>query len=496
MKIKGWKISHVGLAGAIAALTLSLQGMGHERYRVVVLPPDGGPDSYEAGYLFYAPLNPGGTLGVFGDTSASPATPVNSYTWTNGRQTKLQQLPPRPDWTGTQTYINWINVWGLSAGYVTRTNSLTGATADSAVVWLPDGKIYDIQPASATQSHAVWINDLGQVSGWAENSAADPCSFGNGEQTAALIWQFGVSRRLGTLGGVQSYGEFINDLGQVSGHAETNTTANPTTGCPPYDPFIWQDGKMTDINPGNFGGAEGGTNFLSNRGHAVGFGTEAGEIDADPFLWHDGRLTNLNTIGTLGGGMGSAFNVNDAGHVVGINFTADDSALHAVLWREGTFIDLLTLSGFDCSEPFRINNRDQIVGYAFSCETGSSSAFIWEDGEMVDLNALIPADSGVQLAEANWINDEGVIAAQAVLTTGLSAGDSRAVLLIPAGECDPNDLRSPAVKALTAMAPSADDLRAKSKPAVLGARNGRVNPMWLRPFSSARLRSRIEHPSD
>jgi probable HAF family extracellular repeat protein len=491
------KIDRLALSCAITALAISFQAAAHQNYRVVVLPPEGGADSLEAGYLFYAPLNLRDTVGVSTDTVGSPGVAVNSYTWTDGRRTQLQQLPPRPDWTGTNTYINWINQLGLSAGYVTRTNTSTGATIENAVIWLPDGMISDIQPRGAAQSRAVWINDVGQVSGWTENSTADPqCSFGNGAQTAGFIWQFGSSRALGTLGGSQTYGEFINNFGQVSGHAETSTAPNSTTGCPPYDPFIWQHGKLTDINPGNFGGAEGGTNFLSNGGQAVGYGTELGEINADPFLWEDGRLTNLNTVGTLGGGMGSAFNVNDRAHAVGINFTADDAALHAVLWRDGTFTDLLTLNGYDCSEPFRINNRDQIVGYSFSCETGASSAFIWEDGEMVDLNALIPADSGLQLQYANWINDDGVISAQGVLTAGSGSGDTRAVLLIPAGACDPKDLRSSAVKARTVISPSADaNGTTQTKRAIIAARDGRIKPMWLRPISPTQLRSMLQNAS-
>jgi uncharacterized membrane protein len=482
MKIQRVKVSHLGWC-VFAALTLSFQAIAHQRYQVVVLPPDGGADSFEAGYLFYAPLNPSGTVGVSADTTTSPGAPVNSYIWTDGRRTQLQQLPSLPDWTGTSTYINWINAWGLSAGYAVRTNTVTGGTAASAVIWFPDGKIYDIQPAGASQSHAVWVNDLGQVSGWTENSTADACSFGSGAQTAGFIWQFGVSRPLGSLGGLQSYGEFINNRGQVSGHAETST-ANSDTGCPPYDPFIWQHGKITDINPGNFGGSQGGTNFLSNAGYAVGFGNEAGEINFDPFLWHEGRLTNLNSIGTLGGGGGSAFNVNDRGDTVGINLTADDSAMHAVLWRDGTFTDLLTLTGDDCSQPYRINNRDQIVGFSFSCATFAGSAFIYEDGEMVDLNALIPADAEVQLEAASWINDDGVISAQAVLTAGSSAGDSRAVLLIPVGVCDPGELQSAAVRVAAARLRSADAADGtKSRPALLSA-----STMWRRPASPAQLR--------
>ena len=301
------------------------------------------------------------------------------------------------------------------------------------------------------------MNDLGEVSGWLASTTPDPCSFGTSlAQTEGVIWQFGVMRRLGSLGGTDSYGEFINDLGQVSGHAQTSTTPNANTGCPPFDPFIWQDGIIKDINPGNFGGAEGGTNFLSNGGDAVGFGTQAGEIVSHPFLWKNGKTTDLNTIGSLGGATNSAFNANDFGHVVGVNSTADNSAFHAVLWRNGQFTDLSTLSGDDCSEPFRINNGEQIVGISFSCETGVSHAFIWERGEMVDLDTLIPSTAGIQLTSANWINDDGVIAAQGVLIAGSDMGASRAVLLIPDGECDPAAQAAAQAEISAVARPSAD----------------------------------------
>jgi uncharacterized membrane protein len=147
-------------------------------------------------------------------------------------------------------------------------------------VWAPDGRVFQLSTPEGDQSHAVWINDFGQVSGWIENETPDPCfaatTAGTKNQSQAVLWEFGYMRRLGTLGGTNSYGEFINDLGQVSGHSETSTVPNPVTQCPPFDPFIWQNGKLIDINPGNFGGAEGGTNFLSNGGYAVGYGTTLG----------------------------------------------------------------------------------------------------------------------------------------------------------------------------------------------------------------------------
>jgi probable HAF family extracellular repeat protein len=137
-------------------------------------------------------------------------------------------------------------------------------------------------------------------------------------------------------------------------------------------------------------------------------------------------------VGNLGGGFGSADNVNEEGHVVGISSHPDDESYNAVLWRGSEFVDLGTLAGDSCSQPFRINSHDQIVGISAPCNFSSTRAFLWEKGEMVDLNMLIPADPGIQLVYAGWINEDGEIAAQGILTNG----EARAVLLVPDGDCD------------------------------------------------------------
>jgi probable HAF family extracellular repeat protein len=191
---------------------------------------------------------------------------------------------------------------------------------------------------------------------------------------------------------------------------------------------------MTDINPGNFGGAQGGTNYLNNAGQVVGFGTVPGEAGAHPFLWQKGKLKDLFLVGNLGGNLNSAYNVNERGDVVGIAALSDNSAFHAVLWpHDGAFTDLKTLAGDPCSQPYRINSHNQIVGFSGACDFSTQHAFLWENGEMVDLDTLIPSDSGIQLSTANWITERGEIAAQATLTKG---GAYRAVLLIPDGDCD------------------------------------------------------------
>jgi probable HAF family extracellular repeat protein len=419
---------------ALLAQETSSQKPMHHRYRVVVLGTDGGSDSYLAGYLFYAPLTEHDTVGVAGDTNI-PGN-YNSYTWTHGVQTDLQALPEQAGSPPNGTYINWINQWGLAVGYASNgiQDPIAQETETKAVIWAPNGQIYPLETLGGYQSQAIWVNELGQVSGWLENTTPDPYSMGAGAETTGFIWQFGILQTLGTLGGPDSVGKFINDLGQVSGHSYTGYTPNEVTGVPPIDPFIWEDGKMTDINPGNFGGAQGGTNYLNNAGQVVGFGTVPGEAGAHPFLWQKGKLTDLFLVGNLGGNLNSAYNVNERGDVVGIAALSDNSAFHAVLWRhDGVFTDLKTLAGDTCAQPYRINSHNQIVGFSGSCDFSTQHAFLWEDGEMVDLETLIPSDSGIELATANWITERGEIAAQATLTTG---GAYRAVLLIPDGDCD------------------------------------------------------------
>jgi probable HAF family extracellular repeat protein len=477
------------LSVALAAATLTALATeaaagtkaAHGTYWVVILPPDGGPDSFAAGYLIYAALNPFGTVAVAADTSSGGA---NSYIWTDGRQIDLQPLPQLTNLTGTNTSINWINQWGLVAGYGTRTDSASGQSYDTAALWLPNGTVLPLKTPAASTSRAVWVNDFGQASGWiAPGAVSDPCSFGVGDglQSQAVIWEFGQVHPLGSLGGTDSYGEFINDLGQISGHAQTSNTVNSNLGCPPFDPFVWQNGKMTDINPGNFGGAEGGTNYLNNHGQAVGFGTLAGEIFSHAFLWSHGKLTDLTSIGSLGAADqqgDTAYNVNEQGHVVG-GSTTTEGAFLGVLWRDGELVNLMSLSaeGDDCSQPLRINSHDQIVGVSFSCETGTEHAFVWENGSMADLNALIPADSGIELVYAGWINDAGMIAGQGVLTSGADAGASRAVLLIPTGECRDN------AEAASAATPA----DRQTRNALLHTAGGLINPLILRPFDPQKL---------
>jgi hypothetical protein len=128
--------------------------------------------------------------------------------------------------------------------------------------------------------------------------------------------------------------------------------------------------------------------------------------------------------------------VNEVGDVIGgASLPTLVFEFQSVMWRGSEFIDIGVLPGDTCSQPYFINSRDQVVGAsAADCNFTSIRAYIWEKGEIVDLNTLIPANAGIHLEYANWINEHGEIAAEGVLS---SNGNAAAVLLVP--DCDCGD---------------------------------------------------------
>jgi probable HAF family extracellular repeat protein len=376
----------------------------------------------------------------------------HAFVWKNGVTTDLGTLPG-----GLSSFPYEVNNRGLIVGQSQNgsIDPLTSAPEVRGVLWRK-GQIIDLSTLGGNASNALTINDRGQVVGAATNATLDP--FANAPQSAcqvlptginpcsgftfasnsvispsttethAFIWQDGFMRDLGTLGGPDSIAASNNDHGEVAGWSYTSFVANPSTGVPTVDPFLWspETGKMTDL--GSLGGTFGAPFFLNNRGQIAGISNLPGDTTAHPFLWS--RSEGMKDLGTLGGTFGFPTWVNDAGEVVGTAGVAGDQDGHAFLWRHGVMTDLGTVGTDPDSEAFSINSQGQVVGDSGIFGGADLHGFLWESGgPIADLNALLLPGSGLTVNTAAFITDRGEIAATGILPNG----DQHAVLLIP---CD------------------------------------------------------------
>ncbi|MGO9088849.1 MAG: hypothetical protein ACLQBK_26900 [Candidatus Sulfotelmatobacter sp.] len=418
----------------------------HHHYKLIDVGTFGGPNAYLSAPLpSEVQINRHGLVaGVADYPSTDPYNPnclvdcylAHAFQWQDGVLTDLGALPGTND-----SYAFSSNNRGQIVGVSENSaiDPVTGFPEIHAVLW-SHGEIIDLGTLGGNGSFAGTVNDRGQVVGGALNSVPDP--FGGSlaigippaapTQLHAFVWENGVMKDLGTLGGPDSEAQYVNERGQIAGQSFTDSTPNPpitlracpTSGIPTEHPFLWQDGF---IDLGSLGGTCGYANWLNNNGQVVGTMTLAGDTTNHAFAWKRGKLIDL---GTLGGDNSEAYFANDAGEVVGRADTPGSTSHDAFLWRHGVMKDLGAPDGFACSTAQGINASHQVVGDSGVCFVGGNG-FLWEKDSIVDLNSLVPLDSTVHVAGAVAINDRGEIVAEGAP----GDGSAHVVVLIP---CDEN----------------------------------------------------------
>jgi probable HAF family extracellular repeat protein len=446
MKVK--KMTYIAAAVLLAVLTIPTQSSAQEHkakrphYIVRDLGTFGGPNSF----FFSAPVvqsvsNRGAVAGGADTGLPDPYPPsffspdghiLHAFKWKNGVLTDLGTLPG-----GYSSTAYWVNERGLIMGGSQNglIDPITGVPDAMAVLWEQDGEIVDLGTLGGSFSFGNAMNNRGQVVGLALNTVPDQYSMvGLGTETHAFIWQNGYMEDLGTLGGPDSWAAALNENGQVAGWAFTNSTPNPVTNIPTQDPFLWHNGQMIDLGTlggtvgvvGSFSGAGGAIN---SRGQVVGTSNLAGDLTHHPFLWNEGSLIDL---GTLGGDNAEAYWINDAGAVVGRADVPGSQSHHAFLWEKGVMTDLGLLNGQPCSTAIDVNSNRQVIIDTGICGVGGGPGALWQNGTLYDLNTLIPPNSGVTVGDVNFINDRAEIAATGILPNG----DQHDLLLVPIGTND------------------------------------------------------------
>jgi probable HAF family extracellular repeat protein len=351
--------------------------------------------------------------------------------WRNGKLTDLGALPGN-----NNSSVLFVNARGEAVGLseTGRIDPLLGSPEVGAVVW-KGGKIIRLPTLGGRESVAGSINNRGQVVGFTTNTVRDRFAHGleggapTGTQARAFLWtQAAGMTNLGTLGGPDSAASSVNSRGQVDGDSFTSAKINPITGIPTKHPFLWTRGRgMRDL--GTLGGTAAspsdGVN-LNDRGEVVGQSKTSFDAAFHAFLWNGSKMLDL---GTFGGTYSAANAINQAGDVVGFAQGTAYGTCRAFLWRNGRKINLGVASGQSSSNALSVNARDQVVGIQCFNQDGSvpPGAWLWERGVLRNLNMLV-APSALRLTGANYIADNGDIAAVATLRNG----HQHAVLLVPA----------------------------------------------------------------
>jgi hypothetical protein len=235
------------------------------------------------------------------------------------------------------------------------------------------------------------INDRGQVAG---SSGFDMIE----DPQRAVRWLRGTPQDLGTLGGKDSFGYSLNNLGHVVGGSYVDPVNTNS------DPFLWtptdgminlapgpSDGRAFDVNEEDeVTGTDGSTAFLwrdgvlQYLGPPPGFsltsalainesGQVAGNVD-DPPAGGESFARYTSGIGweTFGGRRPQAvfWGINDGGDAVGEGTAGGFELGFVYLEGEGLFLldTVLATEGWTIHAAYDINNAGQIVAYASSTQ--------------------------------------------------------------------------------------------------------------------------------
>ena len=264
----------------------------------------------------------------------------HAFLWEHGMMTDLGTLG------GRLSSANAINDHGQVVG-----ESETAAGEVHAFVW-EHRLMRDLGTAGETSS-AHGINNPGVIIG---------AMFAKNIRGGAVVWKNGGRQYLGDLGpsGSGSTAMAINNAGEIAGVS----SGFADNGGGVVRAVIWQDGAIRDI--GTLGGLHSTANALNNQGEVVGWAEVRDQLTV-AFLWKDEAMHQLamlsNGLAAPGNGTQAAA-VNDYGQIVGSALNSKGES-RAVIWENGKITDLNDLidagKGLVLTQATAINNGGQIV---------------------------------------------------------------------------------------------------------------------------------------
>jgi|HubBroStandDraft_2_1064218.scaffolds.fasta_scaffold16817_2 probable HAF family extracellular repeat protein len=243
------------------------------------------------------------------------------FVWQNGAMTALPTLG------GYNGFASSVNDLGQVVGWAeTAVHDSTCVPPQvlqfEAVIWGPaNGQIQQLPGlAGDPDSAATAINDKGQVVG-----ISGICQNAVGAFSAkhAVLWQDGQAIDLGNIGGRGwNTPTFINNQGQIVGFANQRGDLVNGQLALNFHAFLWtQDRGMRDLGtlPGD---AISEALGINEAGQIVGVSFGAGFSHPRAFLWQDGKMIDLNSLIPAGSTLTLqvAGDINDRGEIAGAAF--------------------------------------------------------------------------------------------------------------------------------------------------------------------------------
>jgi probable HAF family extracellular repeat protein len=282
--------------------------------------------------------------------------PVGRATlWT--REGKVTDLGAVPGGTSSLAIAlnNLGHVVGFSDNDIPDAFSMAGlANQTRAFLWR-NGVIKDLGTLGGADALAAYVNEEGQVGGVSYTNSAFSMNCSAPLTTHAFFYEKGKMTDVGTLGGSCSYFGWMNNRGQITGYANTPDENGHA--------FIWdKEGGLK-----NLGELPGGVysfgQWINEAGEVVGGSDAAGFFHAT--LWKNGAVIDLGTV--YGETCSQANSINSRGQIVGFASADCNNEDHAFLAQNGAIVDVNTLvvggSGVTALNAFDINDRGEIAGY-------------------------------------------------------------------------------------------------------------------------------------
>jgi probable HAF family extracellular repeat protein len=241
----------------------------------------------------------------------------------------------------------------------------------------------------------------------------DPAS-AHHRQCRGGIWRNGVITPLPNLPGGNNANVFwMNNLGQVSGVAENSTFDSSCSAVTPFQvhrfqPVIWgPNGEiqrvLSPLVTKDVTDTVANAFTINDHGQTVGNSGSCSTLGLPPaainnstashaVLWEsDGSVHDL---GTLGGAFNGASSINNRGEVVGAAQSPKDGTVHAFLWNRQT--GMLDYGAFPGAVATIVgcchtnNDLGQIVGFTIEpANPYFGRAVIWQGTQPTDLNNFV-----------------------------------------------------------------------------------------------------------